>query len=287
MKKLFLFSSLSFCLLFLTFCQKRVSPLELVVRDYVGDLFPSYLNDSIDNNDTLFLRASFVTLCDSRYYQYKIKDSLNRPKVVLSIGSTKEIDYPSFDRILPPPLPPPPMPDIIGQYEEESETYGAGTDVSTSALQNLEYCKVDSVKEYKWCVEVSSCLASYETMLLGAPTADLDTFQYYQEVFDHYTERLEALDHVIDSLCLLSPEVIGYTTFGRVHVTIIAEKEVDKKYVDTFLHGVKVLDLRPRYIYDKKNGNIEILDDIILCKHFVYGIEENGQFKQVGEFMIE
>ena len=83
----------------------------------------------------------------------------------------------------------------------------------------------------------------------------------------------------------MSPELIGYTTFGRVHVIILAENEVDKKYIDAFLRGVKVQDLRPRYIYHKKYEK-EVY-------YFgwgtfnVYGIEENGQFKQVGRYLID
>ena len=257
MKKLFLFSFVSFCFLTLFSCQNKVSPLELAVRDYAGGRWTKSLNDSIKNNDTLFLWAHFIIPEHWSYSSYQVVDSLYHPKVALSIGGTiNRIEYPSFTRFLPPP-PPPPM------------------------LDN----KVDSIEAYNWYLRHDSTLQAYETAVFGAPKAKLDTFQFYQEIIDHYRKRERDLYHTIDSLYLMSPELIGYTTFGRVHVIILAEDEVDKKYIDAFLRGVKVQDLRPRYIHHKKYE-----EEVYYCgwgTFKVYGIEQNGQFKQIGGYIID
>ena len=291
MKKLFLFFSISFCLLILASCQKRVSPLELAVRDYASEIRPAFLQDDPASKDTLYLWAYFVYLYDWRYFQYHIKDSLNCPKVALTIGgNTYGIDYPDFGRFMPPPLPPPPMPDVIEQLQITDDAEPGADDeepsITTMSIQSQKY-EVDSIEEYKRYTEHYSFLKTYETMVFGAPKADLDTFQYYQEAFDHYEERDRALYHAIDSLYLLAPDVIGYTTFGRIHIVILAEEGVDKKYVDTFLHGVKVQDLRPRFIYYKKHESEK--DDYQggWGRHLVYGIEQNGQFKQIGRYLID
>ena len=287
MKKLFLFSFVSFCFLTLFSCQNKVSPLELAVRDYAGDRWTKSLNDSIKNNDTLFLWAHFIIPEHWSYSSYQVVDSLYHPKVALSIGGTiNRIEYPRFTRLLPPP-PPPPVPDVIEQLQitdDESEAYEEEPSISTRSTQNQEY-KVDSIEVYKWYLKDDSTLQAYETAVFGAPKAKLDTFQFYQEIIDHYQKREGDLYHTIDSLYLMSPELIGYTTFGRVHVIILAEDEVDKKYIDAFLRGVKVQDLRPRYIHHKKYE-----EEVYYCgwgTFKVYGIEQNGQFKQVGGYLID
>ena len=257
MKKRLFFPILSLCIFSLFSCFDRkpeVSPLELAVRDYAGDRWTKSLNDSIKNKDTLFLWAHFIIPEHWSYSSYQVVDSLYHPKVALSIGGTiNRIEYPSFPWLLPPP-PPPPMPDVIEQLQitdDESDAYEEEPSISTRSTQNQEY-KVDSIEVYKWYLKDDSTLQAYETAVFGAPKAKLDTFQFYQEIIDHYQKREGDLYHTIDSLYLMSPELIGYTTFGRVHVIILAEDEVDKKYIDAFLRGVKVQDLRPRYIHHKK-----------------------------------
>ncbi len=245
----------------LSCCNKEpaVSPLELMVKDYVANSrHRDYLNSESERNDTLFLHVNFST-GECTASGYHVTDSLYKPKISASVGGTpSHLVYPVFSWCLwslPIPPPPPPMPDVIQEVLADE------------------------------CLAHEEELCKWEKYVFGESKPRFGAFHDYKEVLERFENRVMDLWRTADSLNLLSPYLIGYTTFGRVHVIVLADEDVDRKVVDKFLQGVEIHDLRPRYVYHKKYE-----EEVQYCgwgSFIVYGVEPDGQFKPVGRYLID
>ena len=246
-----LFYTLSIGVLTLISCQNRQpekSPLEMMVNDYVEKNFPNWDSTRYEG-DTLYLHAYF-----SHYDadpSIKITDSTAVLDVIASVGGAENrMVYPEFQPLVAPP--PAPTKDEIDTIEYIDQL------VKVIKEAELEIHGKESV----------------------APA-----LKNNKEKKRYYEDRLDDLYREIDTLYLLNPTLIGYTYFGPIQVIILAKHDVDKKIVNPFLKGVNIMDLRPRYIRHKKEER-----EIDYCgwgSFNVYGIEPAGQFRQVGEFLID
>lgn len=246
-----LFFILSFCVFPLISCQEyhaEKSPLEEMVSDYVEKEFPDWL-DSRHEGDTLFLSVYF-TLYDSNWSVPRIDTTVDLDVVALVGGAVNRMIYPEYYLLPPPPY----LPEDDTTYEIEAY--------------------VQSLNEA-------------EKYIYGKESVP-PVFRDDQEKSDYYDVMWESLMFAIDSLYLLDHALIGYTYYGPVQVVVLADSQVDKKLVASFLKGVDVLDLRPRYIGYKRN----VEDDE---QHFVgggeplnyYSVKSDGQFKRVARIVMD
>lgn len=277
----------------LSCCNKEpaVSPLELMVKDYVANSrHRDYLNSESERNDTLFLHVNFST-GECTAYGYHVTDSLYKPKISASVGGTpSHLVYPVFSWCLwslPIPPPPPPMPDVIQEVlADDVELTDENREVIISHIAESEVpYEFDSLQYCRECLAHEEELCKWEKYVFGESKPRFGAFHDYKEVLERYENRVMDLWRTADSLNLLSPYLIGYTTFGRVHVIVLADEDVDRKVVDKFLQGVEIHDLRPRYVYHKKYE-----EEVQYCgwgSFIVYGVEPDGQFKPVGRYVID
>ncbi len=246
-----LFFILSFCVFPLISCQEyhaEKSPLEEMVSDYVEKEFPDWL-DSRHEGDTLFLSVYF-TLCDSNWSAPRIDSTVDLDIVALVGGAVNRMSYPVYYLLPPPPY----LPEDDTTYEIEAY------------VQSLNEAEKD---------------------IYGKASVP-PVFRDNQEKSDYYEVMWDHLMSAIDSLYLLDPALIGYTYYGPVQVVVLADPQVDQNLVASYLKGVDVMDLRPRYIGYKRNGG----DDE---QHFVgggdrfsyYSVKSDGQFKRVARIVMD
>ncbi len=239
------------CVLSFVSCQderSKASPLELMVNDYVEKQFPNWSDSIRSKEDTLYLHVYFSHYVDN--FSTHITDSTAVLDVVASVGGTvNRMVYPEY--ILEPPLP----------------ALLPGETISDAHIEQF----VQAIK-------------SAELEIYGKEAVAPD-FSDNQKKIKYYDGRWVDLHHAIDSLNLLDPALIGYTYFGPVQVIILAKRDVDQNLLSPFLKGVNVMDLRPRYIWHKKN---EKEQDCSGWGAFnVYSIESAGHFHQIGHCLIE
>lgn len=289
MRKALFFIPLFFSMLFLESCQKqhtehlstdKKSPLEMMVDDYVAKTFPNWLDSIRNEDDTLYLHVNFFHYIKDTFSSIRITDSTATIDVVAGVGGAENyMVYPKY-RILPPPPPPfsTPPPSITDYDSNEASS-------SIADYDSNEYC--DTNAYYKEYLEsFIQMITKSEQEIYGkdyiAPTP---TFDNDWKKRQYYGDRWRKLYNYIDSLNLLSPTLIGYTYFGPIQVIILSEHDVDKSLVEPFLKGINVMDLRPRYIWHKKNE--EEIEMFGWGRFNVYSIDSLGKFKQVGGFLID
>lgn len=247
--------------LFLESCQEQqtTSPLENMVNDYIAQRYPSWVVSNRRESDTLFLHVRFL---HTDYYplSYFVTDSTVSVDVVASVGGTmNRMVYPNYP-IATPPLPPPPMPEMMDE----------------TGISNY-YANYDNFEK---------SFSVFEKEVYGKDSViQKPEFSDLKECFFYWCSRYDNLYKYVDSLYMLDPTLIGYTYFGQVQVIILAEKNVDRSIVDAFLQGVNIMDLRPRYIWHKQNE--EKLSYCGWGSFNVYDVDSVGNFRQVGLYAID
>lgn len=289
MRKTLFVIPLFFSMLFLESCQKqhteqlsteKKSPLEMMVNDYVAKTFPNWLDSIRNEEDTLYLHVNFFHYIQDSFYSIQITDSTATIDVVASVGGAENyMVYPEYCIPLPPPQPfymPPPsiVENDINETSSSIEDYDTNKYIiDTNAYkEHLEYFIQEFTKSEQ---EIYG-----KDYIAPTPTFDNDW-----KKLQYYDDRWRKLYNYIDSLNLLSPALIGYTYFGPIQVIILSQHDVDKSLVEPFLKGINVMDLRPRYIWHKKNE--KEIETFGWGRFNVYSIDSLGKFKHVGGFLID
>lgn len=271
MRKALFFIPLFFSMLFLESCQKqhtehlstdKKSPLEMMVDDYVAKTFPNWLDSIRNEDDTLYLHVNFFHYIKDTFSSIRITDSTATIDVVAGVGGAENyMVYPEYSI-----LPPPPLPSIV--------------DYDTNEYYDTNAYYKEYLESFIQMITKSEQEIYGKDYIAPTPTFDNDWKKR-----QYYDDRWRKLYNYIDSLNLLDPALIGYTYFGPIQVIILSEHDVDKSLVEPFLKGINVMDLRPRYIWHKKNEKEIWMDG--WGKFNVYSIDSLGKFKQVGGFLID